>query len=532
MAEERCRVNIVWFRNGLRLHDSGPLHKATEEQEVKVLPIFIFDGETPYTKNGGYNKIEFMLECLKDLNDQLAAVDAKLYCIPGNSTEVFRQLSKKFKIQKICFDQDPEPFWLERDNSVKNFCATHMIEVQETIGATLWDPLEIIEANGGTPPLTYTHFCHVTSAIGPPTRPYNDMDLTTINFLELDEDVMRDLKFYPSIPTPEILGFVRNGENKVYSGGETKALRFFNQRIQVEKETFMDGSFLPNRRDPDILKPPKSLSPDLKFGCISVKMFYWAIMDAFTEIHEGNPEPSYTIVSQLIWREFFYAMCTNNPFFGEIERNPICINVPWYEDQKKLDVFMEGKTGFPFIDAGIRQIRIEGWAHHIVRNAISMFLTRGDLWLSWVPGADFFYSHLIDGDWAINSGNWMWVSSSAFEKALNCSFSLDPRRYGRRIDPFGEYIRRFVPELKNFPTEYIYAPWEAPKEIQEKSGCVIGKDYPEPMVDHDLVVQRNKKMMEELQEEIMATMKKVPQHIKPSNTEEVKNFFRIELIDS
>ena len=103
---------------------------------------------------------------------------------------------------------------------------------------------------------------------------------------------------------------------------------------------------------------------------------------------------------------------------------------------------MEGKTGFPFIDAGIRQIRIEGWTHHIVRNAISMFLTRGDLWLSWVPGADFFYSYLIDGDWAVNSGNWMWVSSSAFEKALNCSFSLDPRRYGRRIDPFGEYIRR------------------------------------------------------------------------------------------
>jgi len=525
------RVNIVWFRNGIRLHDNGPLHKASEDPEVKVLPLFIFDGETPVTKNSGYNKVEFLLECLQDIDDQLSAVNAKLYCVPGQPYDVFNALSKKLKIEKLCFDQDAEPIWLDRDNKVKNFCSGKKIDVEETIGATLWDPLEIIEANGGTPPVTYTHFCHVTSALGEPVRPFDDLDLARINFIDLDEDIMRELKFYPSVPTPEILGFERKGERKVYKGGETKALKFFSQRIQFEKEAFMDGSFLPNRRDPDILKPPKSLSPDLKFGCISVKMFYWAIMDAFQQVHEGNPAPSYAIVSQLIWREFFYAMSTNNPFYGEIERNPICINVPWYEDPNRLDIFLAGKTGFPFIDAGIRQIKLEGWAHHVVRNALSMFLTRGDLWLSWTHGLDFFLTHLIDADWAVCAGNWMWVSSSAFEKALNCSFSLDPKRYGRRIDPNGDYIKRYVPELKNIPIEYIYSPWEAPKDVQEEAGCIIGKDYPEPVVDHDTVVRRNKEMMESLQVDIMTKLKHVPLHIKPSDSEEIKNFFRLDLKD-
>ena len=138
----------------------------------------------------------------------------------------------------------------------------------------------------------------------------------------------------------------------------------------------MNGAFLPNRREPDILNPPKSLSPDLKFGCISVKKFYWGVMDAWDEVNGADTPSTYTIVSQLIWREFFYAMSANNPFYGEMERNPICINVPWYENEKHLEAYLSGNTGYPFIDAGVRQLKKEGWTHHIVRNALSMFLTR------------------------------------------------------------------------------------------------------------------------------------------------------------
>ena len=110
----------------------------------------------------------------------------------------------------------------------------------------------------------------------------------------------------------------------------------------------------------------------------------------------GKECSSYSIVSQLIWREFFYCMSANNPFYAEMDRNPICIDIPWYDIPDQLSAFEEGKTGFPLIDAGIRQMKQEGWIHHIVRNALSMFLTRGDLWLNWEPGYQLFMNYLID----------------------------------------------------------------------------------------------------------------------------------------
>ena len=179
----------------------------------------------------------------------------------------------------------------------------------------------------------------------------------------------------------------------------------------------------------------------------------------------GRECGTYTIVSQLIWREFFYCMSANNPFYGEMERNPICIDVPWYDDPKQLEMYENGRTGYPFIDAGIRQLRQEGWIHHVLRNALSMFLTRGDLWLNWETGHEFFLRYLIDGDFSVNSGNWMWVSSSAFEKSLDSSFCLDPSVYGWRVDPHGQYVKKYIPELAAMPLQYIYEPWKAPKEV-------------------------------------------------------------------
>ena len=471
----------------------------------------------------------FLLECLEDLDTQLWYHGGKLNLVEGDPVDIIKYLSKFFRVQKVCFDQDCEAIWLDRDNSVKNFCGTHRIEVEETIGQTLWDPLEIIETNGGTPPLTYNQFCHVTKSIGSPRRPLPDVDLKDVDFVELEAypDILTSLTVFPTIPTPHMLGVEREGpEDKIYKGGERLALKYFDRRIKWEKESFINGSFLPNRREPDILNPPKSLSPDLKFGCISVRKFYWAVMDAWNEVNEDGPPGSYTIVSQLIWREFFYAMSANNPFYGEMERNPICINVPWYTNQQHLDAYLSGNTGYPFIDAGIRQMKKEGWTHHIVRNALSMFLTRGDLWLNWEHGLKLFLNYMIDADWAVCAGNWMWVSSSAFEKSLNTSFSLDPSIYGCRVDPQGLYIKRYIPQLAKIPVEFIYEPWKAPVAIQREAGCIIGVDYPSPIVIHKEASKRNRELMEELQGTLMKKCNmEVPKHIKPSDEAEIKVFF-------
>jgi len=530
---ERERVSVLWFRNGLRFHDNNSLAVAAADPSTKLLPIFIFDGETPTTKHCKFNKMVFLLECLEDLDKQFKEEDGRLNMILGKPVEVFTKLTKFFDIVRVCFDQDCEAYWLERDNAVKNFCVSQRIKVIENVGATLWDPLKVIDANGGFPPLTYAQFCHVTKAMGPPSRPKKDTDLSEVEIVDLslaENLVSEDLTLFPTTPTPEMLGIERDTvwkEKKIFNGGEAEALKYFGKRIEHEKNAFLQGTFMPNRKDPDIFNPPKSLSPDLRYGCLSVRKFYWAAMDAWEEVN-GRECGTYTIVSQLIWREFFYCMSANNPFYGEMERNPICIDVPWYDIPDQLEAFKMGKTGYPFIDAGIRQMRQEGWIHHILRNALSMFLTRGDLWLNWEPGFKIFMECLIDGDWAVCSGNWMWVSSSAFEKSLNSSFCLDPSVYGWRVDPNGYYVKKYVPELANLPLEYIYSPWKAPKEVQEKAKCIIGVDYPAPLVDHKTASQRNCRSMEDLQKNLLSKCNMEPEHLKPSDAQEVKKFFGLD----
>ena len=167
-------------------------------------------------------------------------------------------------------------------------------------------------------------------------------------------------------------------------------------------------------------------------------------------------------------------MCRENPYFDQIENNPICLAIPWREDDAQLEKWKMGQTGYPFIDAGMRQLRQEGWMHNTVRNAVALFLTRGDLWLDWVPGHLHFLAYLVDGDWALNAGNWMWVSSSAFDRLLDCSLQIDPVNFGKRLEPSGDYVRIYVPELANFEDEHIHEPWKAPIEVQHAAKCIIG----------------------------------------------------------
>ena len=188
------------------MQSASPVSPLPPSSHLKLISVFrfIFDGETPTTKHCKYNKLMFLLECLEDLDTQLWYHGGKLNLVEGDPVDIIKYLSKFFRVQKVCFDQDCEAIWLDRDNSVKNFCGSHRIEVEETIGQTLWDPLEIIETNGGTPPLTYNQFCHVTKSIGPPRRTLPDVDLSDVEFVELQAypDILTELTVFPNIPTP------------------------------------------------------------------------------------------------------------------------------------------------------------------------------------------------------------------------------------------------------------------------------------------------------------------------------------------
>ena len=198
-----------------------------------------------------------------------------------------------------------------------------------------------------------------------------------------------------------------------------------------------------------------------------------------------------------------------------------------------------GQTGYPAIDAVMNQLRTEGWMHHLARHLVACFLTRGDLWQTWERGRDVFDKYLLDADYALNNANWLWLSSSAFFHQYWKVYS--PVSFFQAKDKHGAYIRKWVPALKDFPDQYIYEPWKAPPQLQKGLGCIIGVDYPKPIIDHKEVSQRNIARMKviyaggkiDLEEEKSQPLEKdLKSHVEETSEDKKKQKPVSELIDA
>lgn len=269
-------------------------------------------------------------------------------------------------------------------------------------------------------------------------------------------------------------------------GGETAGLQRMFEYLKYKKRA---REFKKPNTDPSLMLSPVPTdregetaltSPYLKFGCLSPRLFYWELQKVYAEGPHSLPPES--LEGQLLWREFFYANAYAYENFDKIQGNPICRQIQWDDNPEFFEAWKSGRTGYPWIDAIMRQLRQEGWMHHLARHCVACFLTRGDLYQSWTKGAALFDQLLLDSDWSLNNGNWMWLSASAFYHQYWRVYS--PITFGQKYDPEGKLIRKFVPELKNFPKKWIYEPWKAPLKDQKEAGCIVGKDYPTPIVDH------------------------------------------------
>jgi cryptochrome len=187
------------------------------------------------------------------------------------------------------------------------------------------------------------------------------------------------------------------------------------------------------------------MSPYLKFGCLSSRYFYQCLQNIYKDVKK-HTSPPVSLLGQLLWREFFYTTAFGTPNFDKMKGNRICKQIPWNEDHAMLAAWRDGKTGYPWIDAIMVQLLKWGWMHHLARHCVACFLTRGDLFIHWEQGRDVFERLLIDSDWAINNGNWMWLSCSSFFYQFNRIYS--PISFGKKYDPDGKYIRHFLPVLK------------------------------------------------------------------------------------
>ncbi|XP_049854474.1 cryptochrome-1-like isoform X1 [Schistocerca gregaria] len=486
---------VHWFRRGLRLHDNPSL-RAGLIGATTFRCIFILDPWFAGSSNVGINKWRFLLQCLEDLDSSLRKLNSRLFVIRGQPADALPKLFKQeWGTTNLTFEEDPEPFGKVRDQNIMAMCREMGISVISIASHTLYSLDTIIEKNGGKAPLTYHQFQNIVASMDspPPAEPSITPACVKDKFTPISDD--HDERF--GVPTLEELGFDTDGlMPPVWQGGESEALARLERHL--ERKAWVASFGRPRMTSQSLLASQTGLSPYLRFGCLSTRLFYYQLTDLYKKIKKACPPLS--LHGQLLWREFFYCAATKNPYFDKMYGNPICVQIPWDRNPEALAKWATGQTGYPWIDAIMIQLREEGWIHYLARHAVACFLTRGDLWISWEEGMKVFDELLLDADWSVNAGMWMWLScSSFFQQFFHC---YCPVRFGRKADPNGDFIRKYLPILKNFPTRYIHEPWKAPESVQITAKCIIGKEFPLPIVDHQYASRINIERMKQVYQQL------------------------------
>ncbi|XP_029576452.1 cryptochrome-2 isoform X1 [Salmo trutta] len=471
-------VNSVhWFRKGLRLHDNPALQDALDGAET-VRCVYILDPWFAGSANVGLNRWRFLLEALEDLDTSLRKLNSRLFVVRGQPTDVFPRLFKEWNVTRLTFEYDSEPYGTERDATILKMAQDFGVETRVRNSHTLYKLARIIEMNNDMPPLTFKRFQAIVQRLELPKKPLPTVTRQQMDCCQTGVEANHDERY--GVPSLDELGFKTHSLGPaVWRGGETEALERLNNHM--DKKGWMANLERPRINVSSLMASPTGLSPYLRFGCLSCRTLYYILRELYMMARK-HCTPPLSLFAQLLWREFFYTAATNNPKFDRMEGNPVCLQIPWDNNPEALAKWAEGQTGFPWIDAIMTQLRQEGWIHHLARHAVACFLTRGDLWMSWESGMKVFEELLLDADWSVNAGSWMWLScSSFFQQFFHC---YCPVGFGRRTDPSGDYIRRYIPKLKDYPNRYIHEPWSAPDSVQKATNCVVGVDYPRPMLNH------------------------------------------------
>lgn len=480
---------VVWFRKCLRLHDNAALLAACERVKkdnlVALYPLFILDPWFAKECTTGTNRFGFLLESLRDLDQSLRKMGSQLIVLKGNPETVFPAVLRQWDVRLLAYEADTEAYALARDAKVATLAANAGASVEAPCGHTLYDTQLVAAAAGGQCPKTLGSFQKIIAKLGPP--PSALPAPTSMPPIGTGAGVKAGLEWYGDafgeVPGLEALGREQQDHTTPYHGGETLGLARMEAFLADQPRVL---GFEKPKTAPTALTPDTTvLSPYLKFGCVSIRRFYHRLRDM--EKGQKHTQPPVSLVGQCLWREFFYTCSVMVPCFDRMKGNPICKQIPWEADpareQRLLAAWKEGRTGYPWIDAAMTQLRVEGWMHHLARHAVACFLTRGDLWVHWERGRDVFDELLLDADPALNNANWMWLSASSFFYQFSRVYS--PIAFPKKTDPEGAYVRKWLPQLKKLPKKYIYEPWTAPPHVLQAAGITLGTDYPKPIVDHN-----------------------------------------------
>jgi len=456
-------TTLCWFRQDLRIADNPALAAACARGTI--IPVFIIDqNDRPL---GGASKW-WLHHSLKALSASLGGVHLE----QGDPAEILPNLAKKYGATAIYWNRSYEPYSVNRDTKIKTQLSDLGIEAKSFPGSVLYEPWEIKTGSGG-PYKVYTPFWKSIQSKGFPTPlPAPTITLGTLNGQDTD---LENLDLLPTLPD------WAKGWEKLWSPGEEGA----NNQLEIFLECGIEN-YAELRNRPDLPNVSR-LSPHIHFGEISPRTL--VARSAFhADKFQNLSSDINKFQAEIAWRDFANHLLFHFPDIPEKNWKSAFDQYPWREDTEQLLAWKSGMTGYPMVDAGMRELWHTGYMHNRIRMLVGSFLVK-HLQMHWSHGEAWFWDTLLDADLANNTSSWQWIAGSGADAAPYFRI-FNPLSQGPKFDPNGAYVRKWCPELAGLSNKVIHAPHEAPPEELSAAGIELGKTYPYPIVDHKFARER------------------------------------------
>jgi deoxyribodipyrimidine photo-lyase len=461
------RTLIHWFRRDLRVRDNTALASAARDAE-RVVPVFVTDDHYVRDPDVGPARFRFLRESLEALAAELPASEGRLVVRPGPAARALPDLLRETGAAAVYANAEIGPYPERRDREAASALEAAGSRLRLFPDALLVEP-DALATGAGDPYTVYTPFARkwMGAEKRDPEPPPARLDTPELRSVPIGSvRAWRDLGPDPEAPKggePEALALL----DRFFGGEEAPAARYIGDRNR------------PDRRG------TSRLSPHLHFGTISPRGVRAAAERAWTNGGAAARGGIRKFVHELAWREFFHHVLFHFPRVADESFRPEFDRLAWAENAAGFEAWTRGATGYPLVDAAMRELSTTHWMHNRARMVAGSFLTK-DLHIHWKRGEAWFEHELGDADLANNNGGWQWVAGSGTDAAPYFRI-FNPVLQSKRLDPEGAYIRRFVPELARVPAAKLHEPWTMTAADQRTAGCRIGAggDYPEPIVDHE-----------------------------------------------